>query len=86
MKKAIHPVTDHAVVRYLERVQGVDIDALRAEIGRIADDGLERGAAAVNHDGFRYVLAGDRVVTVELQNRPERGQCTTGKRGWVPDD
>jgi hypothetical protein len=29
-------ITDHAVVRFLERVKGVDVDAVRAEIGEMA--------------------------------------------------
>lgn len=31
-------ISDHAVVRYLERVKGVDVDAIRQEIARIAYD------------------------------------------------
>jgi hypothetical protein len=29
-------ITDHAVVRFLERVKGIDVDAARAEIGEMA--------------------------------------------------
>lgn len=29
-------ITDHAVVRYLERVKGVDVSSVRAEIGELA--------------------------------------------------
>jgi hypothetical protein len=29
-------ISDHALVRYMERVKGVDVDAMRAEIGEIA--------------------------------------------------
>jgi len=32
MKKSRHPVTDHAIVRYLERVRGVDVDRLRGDV------------------------------------------------------
>ena len=34
MKKSIHPVSDHAVLRYLERVHGVDVEAVRREVDR----------------------------------------------------
>jgi len=29
-------ITDHALVRYLERIKGVDVNAVRAEIGEMA--------------------------------------------------
>ncbi len=35
-------ITDHAVVRYLERYRGVDVDAIRREIAKIANSA--RGA------------------------------------------
>jgi len=37
VKKPLAHVTDHAVLRYLERVKGVDIDAVRDELGRVVD-------------------------------------------------
>ena len=65
MKRDRDIVTDHAVVRYLERVYGVDIGALKARIARITEDGREAGAAAVNADGVTYKLGADgRVVTI----------------------
>ena len=75
MKKPLHHVTDHAVIRYLEQVKGVDIEALLREIGRVADQGIEAGANGVISGGFVYVLAGPTVVTVRAQNqRRPRGQ------------
>lgn len=63
-------VTDHALVRFLERVGGVDVEALRTAIGKSLDEAARLGAAAAVIDGFRYVLREDpvdglRVVTVE---------------------
>ena len=58
-------VTDHAVVRYLERVYGVDIVALKRRIERTTEGGREQGANAVLCDGVRYRLSQNgRVVTV----------------------
>lgn len=70
MKKPRVHVTDHALVRFLERVGGVDVEALRSAIGRSLDEAARLGAAAAVIDGFRYVLRDDpddglRVVTVE---------------------
>lgn len=76
MKKPRHAVTDHALLCYLERKQGIDIEALRLELGHRIDEatcGLE-GANAVIIDGFRYAIEGDhRVTTVWPQNQGKPG-------------
>lgn len=74
MKKSRHPVTDHAVVRYLERVQGVDIEGLRREIGRVVDQGLEAGACGVISGGFVYRIEGGCVVTVTRKHTQPPGR------------
>lgn len=72
MKKPIVHVTDHAVLRYLERVVGFDIEAIRREIGKKVDAvRAETGARGVISDGFVYRIEGDRVVTVMEHNRPD---------------
>mgnify|MGYP001591326081 CR=1 FL=1 len=63
-------VTDHALVRYLERVHGVDVEtfreALRAEISpsAVAVGAAVGGYYAVKRGGYTYVCHGTRVVTV----------------------
>ena len=57
-------VSDHAVVRYLERVHGFDIDAIRAEIERITAQARRSGASAVSWQGFSFRLRAGVVVTV----------------------
>jgi len=68
-------ITDHAIVRYLERVIGVDIDELRKEIGGGRDVAHPfDGEWPMNYHGkkYRLIIEGGRVVTV-----------TTGKqRRW----
>lgn len=81
MKKPLHPVTDHAVIRYLERVKGVDIETLRREIGRVADAGIEAGANGVISGGFVYRIEAGVVVTVLHHNRAERGKPRRRRRG-----
>lgn len=55
------PVTDHAVLRYLERVAGVDVQALRATI---ADHcARHQGAPCVKAGGARFLLRDGVVVT-----------------------
>ena len=74
MKKSIVHVTDHAVVRYLERVHGVDIEGLRRRIGRRVDRGVALGAGRVKADGVQYCLSGKTVTTVVKQELRRRGQ------------
>ncbi|MBB4122936.1 hypothetical protein [Martelella radicis] len=56
-------VSDHAVLRYIERRHGVDVEALREIIRDACREGVRYGASAVIDDGVKFVLEGDRVVT-----------------------
>lgn len=72
MKKPLTPVTDHAVICYLERVMGMDIEAIRREIGRRVDLAQDHpGATGVVVDGFSYKIRKGSVVTVLECNRPD---------------
>lgn len=63
MKKPVAYVTDHAVLRHLERVEGIDIEAVRQELGHKVDAAIEAGATATVSNGIRYVLVEDRLVS-----------------------
>lgn len=86
MKKPRHSVTDHAVLRYLERVQGMDIEAVRRGIGRRIDALTEGhdGMCSVVIEGHRFIIVEDRVVTCTLTSEPKRGQG--GRRGKKPPE
>lgn len=64
-------VSDHAVVRYLERCQGVDVDAVRHAIASSLDSGAARklvefsGGAhcKISVGGVSYWLRQDTVTT-----------------------
>jgi hypothetical protein len=56
-------VSDHAVVRWLERMKGVDVQAIRNEIANHAR-GLLGGPEAPAVGRVRIVIDGPRVVTV----------------------
>lgn len=74
MKKPGLHITDHAVIRYLERVRGVDIDAVRREIrSNVALATDYPGATGILKDGFRYVLANSAVVTIHDLGSPSVG-------------
>jgi len=58
--------SDHAVLRYLERVKGIDIEAVRAEMMTAP---IDQAAAfgcdtIIRGDGSRFKLHGDIVATV----------------------
>ena len=68
-------VSDHAVVRWLEKVKGVDTDALRQEIASAALKAKAQGgneicrakgdAVAYTHDGFTFIVAHrNNIVTI----------------------
>lgn len=59
MKRPRVRVSDHAVVRYLERVGGFDIERLRAEIARRVEAGVKAGACGVTIDGYSYRIRVD---------------------------
>lgn len=63
-------VSDHALVRFLERAGGFDVEALRerltASLSRAAQAAAALGAAdfTVKADGLSYLVCGGIVVTV----------------------
>ncbi len=59
-------ITDHALLRFIERVKGIDIEACRAEMQSPAlDAAVKAGASYVRRgDGTRLVIRGSSVVTV----------------------
>lgn len=63
-------VSDHAVLRFLERYRGLDIDTLRQEIREIADAGEdlsnEYGKGAVGHDNLILVRHRGRAIATVL--------------------
>lgn len=74
MKKTLTQVSDHALVRYMERVLLVDVDGLRIRIGRLADNAVKEGASGVTIGGVRYLLRGDVMTTVvPVKKRHRRG-------------
>lgn len=62
-------VSDHAVLRFLERCHGLDVEAIRAQIRESVGTGVRYGATAVINDGVKYVLREETVVTVQTRGR-----------------
>lgn len=62
-------VTDHAIVRYLERKTKMDMKALRAELlGKLAHDfnpdAKEDIVEEIHTEGLRYVIRDNLIITV----------------------
>lgn len=57
-------ITDHAVLRFLERSQGVDIARIRRDLRRRAAVGIRHGASAVIAGSIKLIIRDNTVVTV----------------------
>jgi hypothetical protein len=70
-------VSDHAIVRYLERVGGFDIGRLKQQIGDRVEEAAKAGARSVIVDGFEFIIGRDSnghpiVATVLSPNQQRR--------------
>lgn len=79
----LHPVvSDHALLRWFERRLGLDVEAVRREIGAVCARGAAAGAAAVTYDGMRFCLrygaAGPVVATVMPKRDAGTGRPAVG--------
>lgn len=50
-------VSDHAVLRWLEREHGIDVDAVKCHIRGLAENGAELGAVAVQVSKIKLVIS-----------------------------
>lgn len=50
-------VTDHAVLRYIERVQGLDVEAVRQHIARLCALPAAAGAMCVRAEGVKFEIS-----------------------------
>jgi hypothetical protein len=56
-------VSDHAVLRWLERRYGFDVEGERKKIDGFCDAALRAGAKVVKVEGVQFVLKNGRVIT-----------------------
>lgn len=82
-------VSDHALVRFLERAAGLDVEGLRARIGAslarsvAAADRMGADDITVIADGLLYVVRNGTVVTV-LPDSQEARHRAARPPGGVP--
>jgi hypothetical protein len=58
------PVTDHAVIRYCERVLGMDMEGVRQHIWDTCSASIAIGATSLRAEGARFEFVSGRVITV----------------------
>jgi len=71
MTKKVH-VTEHAVLRFIERVHGIDVEAIREKIRDRAQVAYEMGAVGVDLDGVRLVMVDAAVTSAIPTGRAEK--------------
>jgi hypothetical protein len=75
-------ITDHCVVRYLERAMGLNVELVREHILSLCGDAAAFGAVCVRAEGLRFEIDGTRVCTVTPDHTvPNRtGQALARRR------
>ena len=63
-------ITDHALLRWIERVHGVDIEALRSQVADMCAPAVQAGASTAPVGAVWAVIQHGRVVTI-LPQRPK---------------
>lgn len=68
MKKPLIRITDHALIRYLERVEGLDCERMRRELGARVDAAYRQGACGVVIEGFsvRIIAENDGLIATTI--------------------
>lgn len=89
-----HPiaVSDHALLRYIERGYGIDLNDIRSEIIRIVGDAAEAGAQRFSRNGLTFAMRPDEylpgrivVSTILPEESPQAATRGGAKaRGTVP--
>lgn len=57
-------ITDHAMLRYLERVVGFDFSGFRDTLERRLQPAIDAGAGVAKIDDTTFIISDNRVVTV----------------------
>ncbi len=81
MAKKSNPirVSDHAVLRYLERVVGLNIDMVRKHIADTCAGPAAIGAVCVRSEGFRFEIANGIENSTVTTVRPDTGPSATNR-------
>lgn len=75
-------ITDHALLRWLQRAHDIDMDAYRAELTRLAEPFARAKVKHVEVAGVWFVFDDNRLVTVTPE-KPPVGQMRRHDRNNV---
>lgn len=67
LDKEIEPITEHVILRYLERVKGIDIAAIKAEVMehvKVLYPMNGEVIGTINDKKYRFVIKNRQVITV----------------------
>lgn len=76
MKREKVRVTDHAVLRYMERGQGFNIEAVRKHIQDVCEPVAAVGGSALKAEGVKFAITNNAVTTV-MPDSPGVSRTTT---------
>ncbi|PVE25409.1 hypothetical protein DC522_05805 [Microvirga sp. KLBC 81] len=74
-------VSDHALLRYLERACGMEIEAMREELAGILSAIVRPGRQTIVRDGLRFIFRGNILTTVYQCETRERRPYRLRARG-----
>ncbi|HZH50283.1 MAG TPA: hypothetical protein VEZ16_00225 [Microvirga sp.] len=76
-------VSDHAMLRYLERACGMEIEAMREELAGILSAIVPAGQEMIDRDGLRFVIRDGILATVYVPKRHKKAARTAKETGDV---
>ena len=87
MTKPRIAISDHALIRYIERVQGVSLDPMRRELEAMLAPAMHAGACSKVVNGFTYMFrkgvdedTGKPMISLATIYSPEMRRQSLGAR------
>lgn len=81
VKSSYAYVSDHAVLRWLERVEGIDLAMIREAIRKAATEGLPSPDGAIHFGNGSIIVDGNKIITILAKGqRPAQSGKTARRR------
>lgn len=74
-------ISDHALIRYIERYLDVDLNPVRQQIRDKTQKAIEAGAMSIQIDGFLFTIAPQQRTVVTILTPEQRRNQYAGTRG-----
>jgi hypothetical protein len=78
-RATVAKVSDHALIRYLERGKGFDFSVVKEKLRKAAQIMLDSGASTVIVDGVELAIAPNGTVTTVFSRAPRYDQKRASK-------